>query len=117
MIPRARHAPRVTPIQSVFDLRTPAEARVDPFRSGNVTALPLPKPPWTPQQQQQVFHLLRMYVPRGFRVAFVCTGGVLSRMATDMLRPAGYDVMDLGAMNHWKTRENLRSLGYWVDRW
>jgi rhodanese-related sulfurtransferase len=97
----------------VVDLRSPEEVRVDPFRGG----LPLPKPPWTPQVQQQVYQMLRTYVPHGTRIGFVCNGGVLSQMAASMMRQAGYNVVDLGAMHHWQTRDNLRKLGFWVDRW
>jgi rhodanese-related sulfurtransferase len=111
------HLQTVPSVQMVVDLRSPEEVRVDPFRSGRVMGLPLPKPPWSQQQQQQVFQLLRAYVPHGIRIGFVCNGGILSRMATDMLQGAGYNVVDLGAMHHWQPRENLRKLGYWVDQW
>jgi rhodanese-related sulfurtransferase len=114
MIPQVHAAPSV---QMVVDLRSPEEVRVDPFRGGRVMGLPLPKPPWTPQTQQQVYQMLHTYVPHGVRVGFVCNGGILSSMATNMMRQAGYNVVDLGAMHHWQTRENLRKLGFWVDRW
>jgi rhodanese-related sulfurtransferase len=105
-------------VQMVVDLRSPEEVRVDPFRGGRVMGLPLPKPPWSPQTQQQVFQMLRTYVPQGIYIGFVCDGGILSQMATQMLQGAGYhNVMDLGAMKHWQTRENLRRLGYWVEQW
>lgn len=114
MIPNVQTVPSV---QMVVDLRSPEEIRADPFRGGRVMGLPLPKPPFSQQQQQQIFQMLRTYVPHGTRIGFVCTGGVLSRMAASMLQGAGYNVIDLGAMNHWQTRDRLRRLGYWVDQW
>jgi len=109
--------PNVPNVQMVIDLRSPEEVRVDPFRGGRVMGLPLPKPPLSAAQHQQIFHHLLTYVPHGIRVGFVCSAGILSKMATNMMRGAGYNVIDLGGMNHPRTRDKLRKLGYWVDQW
>lgn len=100
-------------ISLLVDLRTAAEARADPI-IGRVLSVPVPKPPLSRQQLADMHRRLVTFVPHAVRIGLVCAKGVRSSIAYQMLRQAGYNVVDLGGMQNPRTRQTLRKLGYWV---